>query len=992
MKRVVALFAIAGLLFVMWPVWSESNGGYHIEVFGDGGWQQSGYLDFDQYHRTKTLAISPLHGEKEIRIRLLQEGGGAAHIDSVLLDNHPPATAGEGVNIKKISHADYDIIEAYGNKTELIFERSPGASGGQSLLPLTLELTARVEANYISPVPFQYPLSNTYRRMNENSRFYLYELDTVAGSLTLDGELTPENLGKPFFSENFTVGSGHPQAEAYGWVMNDKDNLYVAIDLTADNTMDGGKDYAKVYVNTASGLREFISTTVQREWGIPGYTYTERVPYQHKTYEFSIPLTEIVPAVAPESPPPLQIAFAAYGTISPLRPDGASLVYDTVSNEFFVSYDITDGEGGSDIMARRLDPDGTAPGEPVMLEASAAADSFSLTLDAALDPTSGNYLTVWWASGNDNDIFGRIINRDESFASDVFNVSAGSDDEIFPAVAADTINSRFLVVWEGDGGTQGIYAQLVNALDGDLLTAGALTGGADPSDYIMIRDPGWHSNPHVTFDSVNGQYLVVWEDGYPSPKIYGRLVNSDGTLVGENEFLISSDTDDARNPSAAFNPDDEEFLVTWENIVDGAIHGQRISAAGVAQGGDLAFSSGNADNYPEVSFDPISNGYIVVWHSYIDIPNEEDVIARYVTGAGIMPEASYTLADTPDTRQLYPKPAYNTYDGNLLVSFITDASEDYIIKKLGDNTADPGLAWVAGETNGVDPDSGPSGTTFTFKVQYVSASNLEPQTAELWLDLDGDGSYSASVTPISPFVGGAKPPATTGLLIGLIGLLSLALFYFFRTQRVRRFLAPIAFILITAGISLGLLMGCPDPGVGVDYTIQSADFPETGTAGGALSGTLKVQNVGDSKGLSTYDWFVYLSGETTAVQSDPKADEGSAAPLAAGASSADIDYSGTWPSDPGTYYLIAAVEASDDSNAANNQYASNAYIIGAASEIKQMEEDDPADLDYTDGKIYSLDVVIDGDARTIPYRFVFSDGTNTAENYGATEMELEITP
>ena len=47
----------------------------------------------------------------------------------------------------------------------------------------------------------------------------------------------------------------------------------------ADNTMDGGKDYAKVYVNTPEGLRMFKASVPEQRWGRPGFTYTERVAY-----------------------------------------------------------------------------------------------------------------------------------------------------------------------------------------------------------------------------------------------------------------------------------------------------------------------------------------------------------------------------------------------------------------------------------------------------------------------------------------------------------------------------------------------------------------------------------------------------------------------------------------------------------------------------------------------------------------------------------------
>jgi len=65
------------------------------------------------------------------------------------------------------------------------------------------------------------------------------------------------------------------------------------MDFTSDNTMDGNEDYTKVYVKTADGLKEFKASMNERKWGVPGFTFTDRVSYQHKVYEYAIPLHEL---------------------------------------------------------------------------------------------------------------------------------------------------------------------------------------------------------------------------------------------------------------------------------------------------------------------------------------------------------------------------------------------------------------------------------------------------------------------------------------------------------------------------------------------------------------------------------------------------------------------------------------------------------------------------------------------------------------------------
>jgi len=89
------------------------------------------------------------------------------------------------------------------------------------------------------------------------------------------------------------------------------------------------------------------------QWGKPGFTYTERIGWQHKVYEFAIPLNEI--GMNMESGHPLELAFAAYGTCGPdlesvapadlngVSPDsgdsGTTFVFSVIFRDFCPSSD-----------------------------------------------------------------------------------------------------------------------------------------------------------------------------------------------------------------------------------------------------------------------------------------------------------------------------------------------------------------------------------------------------------------------------------------------------------------------------------------------------------------------------------------------------------------------------------------------------------------------------------------------------------------------------
>lgn len=289
----------------------KTNGEYVLDVFKDDTWQEAGSLSFDKYLKESEIDLSKfITGNELVKIRLTEKGGGASHIDSVLLGKSAPSyitgsSEDAALALKKISARDFDVIDSQGRSLVISFETAEEAK--------SIFLTARVEPESISKIPFQFPVENFYRTIDESSGFYAYSFNSKKGSLNMNGNLADDDLGQPFFKEYSRPGSGHPSDYTYGWVSNDEKNLYVALDFVPDNTMDGDKDYAKVYIKTPAGVREFKTSVPEQRWGIPGFTYTERASYQHKVYEFGIPLGELGMENMADGEK-MELAFAAYGT------------------------------------------------------------------------------------------------------------------------------------------------------------------------------------------------------------------------------------------------------------------------------------------------------------------------------------------------------------------------------------------------------------------------------------------------------------------------------------------------------------------------------------------------------------------------------------------------------------------------------------------------------------------------------------------------------
>ena len=213
-----------------------------------------------------------------------------------------------------------------------------------------LKVYGRIEKEVISKVPFTFP--------SNNSEFYKYTLDSR--------RITPLNIledlqgDEPFLKEFCLPGSGHPQGYIYGWVANDDENLYVAIDLTSDNTLDGDKDYAKVNINTDEGLKTFEITQSNSIWGRTAFVYTDKVEYEHKIYEFVIPLDDMGSGLKD-----LFMSFTVYGTLSdPIVIDKRDVFVTEGTDDFAViglSRDLsTEGDYPGDVTVSYLTVDGNA--------------------------------------------------------------------------------------------------------------------------------------------------------------------------------------------------------------------------------------------------------------------------------------------------------------------------------------------------------------------------------------------------------------------------------------------------------------------------------------------------------------------------------------------------------------------------------------------------------------------------------------------------------
>jgi hypothetical protein len=259
----------------------------------------------------------------------------------------------------------------------------------------------------------------------------------------------------------------------------------------------------------------------------------------------------------------------------------------------------------------------------------------------AYNSTNCQYLVVWQDDGDRDsiylgwDIYGQLIScTPEPMGTPFpfFRPPGRAKDQRYPAVAYNK-KDEYLVVWEDKWCPSSPYT--VNDIYGWIVDSeGNLKGDVIPISTATDceSDESCQHNPAVAYNSQNNQYLVVWEDNRKSDSgygwdIYGQVISTTGTLVGGNFPIIGIDKDQL-HPDLAYSSQDNLYLVVWQDYRYGKldIYGQRVKSDGTPYGYYFPISSSGSAKNPAVAYNG-DHEYLVVWQ---DKRNGEDIYGQWV--------------------------------------------------------------------------------------------------------------------------------------------------------------------------------------------------------------------------------------------------------------------------------------------------------------------------------------------------------------------------
>ena len=558
---------------------ADSTLGFSILVLHQGEWRTVGELDFNRHPKKKALHLAQLSPDEILpKIRLIQKGGRTAQIDAVSLDGRAPnqIEGVEGVDdralaLKKLARRDFDVIDASGATLELSFARESAAS--DSAWPKKLEITARVEPKDVHGPPFKFPVPNT--RLPEESVRFFYTYRLGEGSLEI-----------PFFREFSPTGSGHPSGFTYGYVTDDRQRLRVRLDFTPANTWDGKKDYAAVHVKVGSQVKTFKLTASDTQWGNVEFAYTDKVAYQHKQYEFEIPLRELEVAKNPVGE--VKLAFSLYGTASPLPFQGQdpALAFNSVDNRYLGAFQTMDG-----IIGHRFDCAMDLFGEPFDISGS---DVNPQGIHASVD-LNREVVTIIWA--RDTELWYLDIPTVEPPTGPPLQVPVFDSGLKFePKMACHESGICLLVYEQFDLNTS---AKIIRGVVRNLGSWGA---------PFTIFGSGVSSSAgvDVTLDPTSGHFLVATAIDQGGPvAIVGQQVETNGDLLPP---LLSISENSGFNFQPSLASSEDSIIASWIAFGDLNAVKARVFSENEALGPEFLVSEGltGSPGISDVEFDGVN--------------------------------------------------------------------------------------------------------------------------------------------------------------------------------------------------------------------------------------------------------------------------------------------------------------------------------------------------------------------------------------------------
>jgi len=173
----------------------------------------------------------------------------------------------------------------------------------------------------------------------------------------------------------------------------------------------------------------------------------------------------------------------------------------------------------------------------------------------------GKFFVVWehYATSSDpysRRLLGKMVTTSGSVGSQII-ICEEDDVQADPCVAFNSNNNQFFVVWEDarqDTNNYNIYGKLYD-----------INGNQIGNEKEICITSNSQFEPWVTFDNMNNQYMIVWEEKINDFEfdIVGGLFDANLNKIKNIQIADGSSTERYLYPAVGFCEENERFLVTY---------------------------------------------------------------------------------------------------------------------------------------------------------------------------------------------------------------------------------------------------------------------------------------------------------------------------------------------------------------------------------------------------------------------------------------------
>jgi hypothetical protein len=325
-----------------------------------------------------------------------------------------------------------------------------------------------------------------------------------------------------------------------------------------------------------------------------------------------------------------------------------------------------------------------AAGGPDFQVSGGSADEDDLDPAVAWNATNNQYLVVWQdardAATRGDDIYGQRLSGTGAALGSNFRISGAwaTERDWSPAVVWNQTSNEYLVAWQDD---RNYAADKGFDIYGQRISAAGVPVGSNFRVTDLLHSGSYA--PALAWNQTNNEYLVVWHDGrsYASRfnDIYGQRVSAAGVALGGN-FRVSgpSALKDDLNAAVAWNQANNQYLVVWGDARGPAatrgvdIYGQRVWAGGALAGGNFRISGDSAardDTYPAIAWGQTSGQYLVVWDDWrFSYTRRIEIYGQRVWAGGALAGGNFRISGADATHdESHPAVAWNSTNNRYLV-------------------------------------------------------------------------------------------------------------------------------------------------------------------------------------------------------------------------------------------------------------------------------------------------------------------------------------